>query len=124
VGDYFKADSPLLRYTDKASELITWLRSKTLVLGLLAKNQKETGSSTLAILRAILTRWTAHLRAYERLLTVRPNLVSIVYQDEARPEKDKLIITGERKAKEKAKEMCDLIKNSIFWNSLARCVFI
>ena len=75
---------------------------------------------TKAILRAILTRWTAHLRAYECLLDVRSNLLSIVHQDDARTPEKKLIVTGEAKAKAKSQKMCDLIKDNLFWFSLAR----
>ena len=120
VGDYFAVDSLILEYTEKASDLITWLRSKTIVLGLLNQNQRETNSRILTILRAMLTRWTSHLRAYERLNLVRCNLVSIAYQDEARLPADKLIVTGDVKAKAKSQEMLDLIKNDLFWHSLTR----
>ncbi|KAF8162557.1 hypothetical protein B0H34DRAFT_651679, partial [Crassisporium funariophilum] len=67
---------------------------------------------------AILTRWTAHLRAYKRLLLVRPNLVSIVHQDNARTPENKLIITGDTKTKARSRKMCDVIKNNLFWVSL------
>lgn len=121
VGDYFGVNSFILEYTEKASELITWLRSKTIVLGLLNQNQRETNSRILTILRAMLTRWTSHLRAYERLNLVRRNLVSIAYQDEARFPQDKLIVTGDARAKAKSQEMLNLIKNEVFWHSLTRC---
>ena len=80
----------------------------------------ETTGITKAILRAILTRWTAHLRAYERLLVVRSNLLLIIHQDDARSPEKKLIVTGDTKAKAKSRKMCDLIKNNLFWFSLAR----
>jgi hypothetical protein len=121
VGDYFGIDSFILEYTEKASELITWLRSKTIVLGLLNQNQREMNSHILTILRAMLTRWTSHLRAYERLNLVRRNLVSIAYQDEAQSPQDKLIVTGDARAKAKSQEMLNLIKNEVFWHSLTRC---
>lgn len=121
VGDYFGVDSLILEYTEKASELITWLRSKTIVLGLLSQNQRETNSRILTILRAMLTRWTSHLQSYERLNIVRPNLISIAYQEEARtPADNKLIVTGNAKAKAKSQEMLNLIKNDLFWHSLTR----
>ncbi|KAF8151632.1 ribonuclease H-like domain-containing protein, partial [Crassisporium funariophilum] len=120
VSDYFDVDSDILTYTDKASDLITWLRSKTIVLGLLRKNQEETNGTTQAILRAILTQWTAHLRAYKHLLIVRPNLVSIIHQDNAQTSENKLIITGDTKTKARSRKMCDVIKNNLFWVSLAQ----
>jgi hypothetical protein len=35
VGDYFRSGIDVLDFTDLANTLITWLRSKTLVLALL-----------------------------------------------------------------------------------------
>lgn len=55
VGDYFGVDSLILEYTEKASDLIAWLRSKTIVLGLLSQNQRDTNTSILTILHAMLT---------------------------------------------------------------------
>ena len=55
VGDYFGIDSFILEYIEKALELITWLQSKIIVLGLLNKNQCETNSCILTILHAMLT---------------------------------------------------------------------
>ena len=124
VADYFKADSEIFKHTDKAGDLITWLRSKVIVLALLRENQLKTSGKTLAILRAILTRWTAHLRAYERLLLTQKNLVAIVYEDEARDSDSKLIVTGDAKAKTKSREMCEIIKDSSFWHALARLISI
>ena len=69
----------------------------------------------------MLMRWTSHLRAYERLNLVQHNLVSIAYQDEARSPQDKLIVTGDARAKAKSQEMLNLIKNEVFWHSLTRC---
>lgn len=120
VGDYFDQDSDILVYTDRASDLITWLQSKTMVLGLLRQYQEQNGLRTRTILRAVITRWTAHLRAYEQLLEVRPQLRGLVSAEESRPTASKLIVTGDRKAKKKAEEMCDLINNNLFWHSLAR----
>ena len=37
VGNYFKSNVNILKYTDKATQLITWLHSKTLVLAMLQK---------------------------------------------------------------------------------------
>ncbi|KAF9456718.1 hypothetical protein BDZ94DRAFT_1177124 [Collybia nuda] len=66
VGDYFKSDAPVLDYTDEATELITWLRSRTIVLGLIRQAQIDTvgPSHTKAVIRAVLTRWTSHYMAF------------------------------------------------------------
>jgi len=65
----------------------------------------------------MLTRRTSHLRAYGRLNLVRRNLVSIAYQDEVRSTQNKLIVTGDARAKAKSQEMLNLIKNEVFWHS-------
>ncbi|KAF8157696.1 hypothetical protein BJ912DRAFT_866740, partial [Pholiota molesta] len=122
VGDYFKQASDILRDTEEASDLITWLRSKTIVLGLLTENQQQTKGDLLTVIRAVISRWTAHLRAYERLLLIRPNLIAIVYADEAKPVTDRLIVTGDTRTKAKSTSMCNIIKNNHFWHSLTRVV--
>ena len=114
VGDYFAEKTDILKYTDGASDLITWLRSKTIVLGLLKEAQLTANKIPVAVIRAVLTRWTCHLRSYERLLILQPSLKAIVYTDESKDEKSKLIITGDAKAKAKSTEMCILIKQDLF----------
>lgn len=120
VGDYFQADSQVLQLTDSAADLITWMRSKKIVLALLRQSQLEAKTRALTVLRAVLTRWTSHFRAYERLIEIQNSLRAIVYQDEARSEDAKKIITGDAKAKSKAIDMCNLIKTPAFWIALAR----
>jgi hypothetical protein len=83
VGDYFKADSNILSITDQAGDLITWVRSKKIVLALLRQNQLEANARVLTVLRAILTRWTGHFHSYERLVEIQTHLHAIIYQDEA-----------------------------------------
>lgn len=106
--------------TDKAGDLVTWTRSKKIVLALLRQNQIEAKARVITVLRAVITRWTCHFCSYERLVEIQVHLRAIAYQDEAQPNSEKKIITGDAKAKAKASEMCDLIKSSVFWVSLAR----
>lgn len=120
VGDYFALKTDILSQTEDASELITWLRSKTLVLGLLKDVQLQGNQRPLAVIRAVLTRWTCHFRAYERLLLLKNSLLSIVYADEAKINGDKLIVTGDAKAKAKSIAMCKVIKKPYFWTALTR----
>ena len=120
VGDYFKADSNILQITDQAGDLITWMRSKKIVLALLRQNQIESKARVITVLRAIITRWTCHFRAYERLIEIQTHLRAIAYQDETRLNDEKKIITGDTRAKARATEMCNLIKTPVFWVSLAR----
>ena len=67
VGDYFKCTAAFLTYTDRASDLITWLRSKTYVLAQLRHIQQTVtriDKSPLTVIRPVFTRWTAHYLAY------------------------------------------------------------
>lgn len=109
VGDFFKSRSPLLRFTESATELITWLRSKTRVLGNLSHS----------VLRAVLTRWTAHYMAYRRLLQLYPTLRSILFADASRPDNLKVLISGDAKARQKAEQMVEIIENPSFWHAIA-----
>jgi hypothetical protein len=112
VGDIFTSNSDLLKYTDLAAELITWLRSKTFVLGKLPY----------AVLRAVLTRWTAHYNAYRRLLDLYIPLKFLVDHDARHPgsenERQRILITGNKKAQEKAEAMVRIIRDPLFWHKL------
>ena len=70
VGDYFKVSSDVLKYTDAATDLISWLHGKTVLLALIQEEQLKTSGFTAAVIRAVLTRWATHLCAYERLASL------------------------------------------------------
>ena len=110
VGNFFKCKSASLEYTEMATQLITWLRSKTLVLANLP----------LAVLRAVLTRWTSHYTAYRRLLQLYPSLVTLALKDRTiMVERERTLITGDAAAQRKAKEMVAIIDNPLFWHNIA-----
>ena len=74
-----------------------------------------------AIIRAVLTRWTAHYLAYDRLLDLRKMLIRTVDTDELRLEKDRCVVApGDAKSKKKAMAMVKLIRNETFWRGLLR----
>lgn len=121
VGDYFKSQASVLEFADSATELISWLRSKTQILALLREIQARYGENAVkAVIRAVLTRWTAHYQAYARLLDLHVLLVMLVDMDSRRPEKEQCVIAVDAKSKKKAKDMVTLIKNNTFWTSLLR----
>ena len=75
VGDFFKSQKgEMAKWAKKASNLITWLRSKTIILSHLGQLRIEAGLTALAVIRAVLTRWMAHYMAYRRLLELQPQL--------------------------------------------------
>ena len=121
VGDYFKSQASVLEFADSTTELISWLCSKTQILALLREIQARYGENAVkAVIRAVLTRWTAHYQAYARLLDLHVLLVMLVDMDSCRPEKEQCVIAGDAKSKKKAKDMVTLIKNNTFWTSLLR----
>ena len=109
-----------------ASELIGWLRSKTFVLAHLREIQIQSGRLALAVIRAVITRWTAHYLAFRRLLELQHPLQALVARD-AMALPDQQILnpsSGTAANKRKAQEMKAIIQNSGFWHSLARCVIL
>ena len=96
------------------------MRSKKIVLALLRQSQIAANGHVLTVLRAIITRWTAHFHAYDRLLLIQEHLRIIVYQDAALSSNLKKIVQGDARAKARAAEMCELIKTAVFWTFLAR----
>ncbi|KAG1865766.1 hypothetical protein DFJ58DRAFT_150772 [Suillus subalutaceus] len=115
VGDLFKVKDDYGVYGDMAQELITWLRSKTRVLAILREIQMVTIGKTLAVLRAVLTRWMSHYLAYRRLLELRPALELLVTMHEAH-----LISGGDVRSRRKTQIAIATIKNVTFWHALAR----
>ena len=71
VGKYFMSNTGVLKYADKATQLIAWLHSKTLILTMLCKVCAAAHLSPLAVIGAVLTRWMAHYMAYQCLLKLR-----------------------------------------------------
>ncbi|KAH9015497.1 hypothetical protein EDB84DRAFT_1567670 [Lactarius hengduanensis] len=72
VGDYFKAESIYVKHSKMASDLISWLCSKTYILARLREVQTQSGKPPLTVICAVLTRWTAHYLAFKRLLIGMP----------------------------------------------------
>ena len=125
VGNYLACETLFVRISREASELISWLCGRTFVLALIREIQASLlKKPAVSVLRIILTRWTAHLLAYCRLLELRQTLQIIAIQEENRQDDQKLIIKGEQEAKEKARKMMKLIQNEVFWHSIARFVYL
>ena len=122
VGNYLACETIFITISREASELITWLRSKTFVLALIRETQISLRKTAFAVIRIVVTRWTAHFLAYRCLLELHWSLEIIVTQEENRSDNEKLIIKGRRDAKEHSREMMKLIQNSVFWHALARFV--
>lgn len=100
-----------------ANELITWLWSKSFVLAQIRIVQTAF-PPILAIIRAVITRWTAHYLAYRRLTQVRGTLRMVSDNDTAKPVSQ--IVTGDARAKAKATSMIAIINNNTFWTAITR----
>ena len=113
-------------FADQASDLIAWLRSKTLVLVLLREVQASMPGATIrdikTIVRAVLTQWTMHYQSYRRLRELHSVIVMVVDLEEKWSEQQHLVITGDTNAKIKARRMVQLIKDQNFWHALTMYV--
>ena len=110
-----------MQFVDIADELITWLRSKTSVLALISEACKSVdGITASSVIRAVITRWTAHYLAYRRLIDLYPALLMVVTNDAARAQYGGVskLITGNSAARAKAQRMVEVITNNKFWESL------
>lgn len=124
MGDFFKSNAEFLDYTDKATELIGWLQGKTYVLALLRDVQQTNSLQVLAVIRAVLTRWTAHYLAYRRLLEIRLSLQILVENDEKLELRNQQLLIGDASTRGRSRKNISLIKNSAFWHALARYIKI
>ncbi|TFK16929.1 hypothetical protein FA15DRAFT_571127, partial [Coprinopsis marcescibilis] len=124
VGDYFRASNDyLIQLTGQACELITWLRSKTILLGLIRTAYADSHKGrTKSVLRAVLTQWTSHFLAFDRLLELEGTLQLVILKDSMEKPDDRKIVIGTTEAKEKATKMIQLVKNTSFWIGLSRVV--
>ncbi|EIW81491.1 hypothetical protein CONPUDRAFT_37147, partial [Coniophora puteana RWD-64-598 SS2] len=71
---------------------------------------------------AVITRWTAHFVAYRRLIKLRRTLGTVAGNEILRPDDQKMIITGDKKARQKALTMLLLIQDQSqqFWKAIER----
>jgi len=120
VGDFFKSEAEFLRFTDKATELIGWLRGKTYVLALLRQVQLMNSQRILAVIHAVLTHWMAHYLAYRRLLEIRISLQLLIKNDEKLELRNQQLLLGDASAWEWSQKNIAVIKNSAFWHALTR----
>ncbi|KAH9029946.1 ribonuclease H-like domain-containing protein [Lactarius pseudohatsudake] len=97
-----------------------FFRSKTYILALLREVQQTNSLRVLAVIRAVLTRWTAHYLAYRRLLEIRLSLQLLVENDEKLERKSQQLLLGDASTRERSRKNISVIKNSAFWHALAR----
>ena len=76
----------------------------------------------LTVLRAVITRWTAHYLSIHHLLEICPDLTILTIEDKARHQSEdkSQLITGKAEAKAKAEAMIKLIQSPLFWHAITR----
>lgn len=100
------------------------MRSKTAILALIRAAQENSGQEKiLTVIRAVLTRWTAHYLAYRRLLELHKILLVVVMNDKLLGRNSRLI-SGDKKSKARARRMIAVIEDPVFWHALARHVVL
>ena len=99
-----------------ASELITWLHSKTYVLAHLREVQVASGKLPLTVIRAVLTRWMAHYLAFSHLLELQHPIRALVNHDTmALPDQKIFTPPGMTAAnKKKVHQMTSIIEDPSF----------
>lgn len=117
-----KRSNTFTKCAEQATDLISWLRSKTFVLGILRDIQVAMNATkpiaerhVLTVICAVLTRWMSHFLAMRQLMELRATLTIMADQELDCPEAQWQIITGDTRSKKKAERMLKLIKNPIFW---------
>ncbi|KAG0693377.1 hypothetical protein DFH29DRAFT_985488 [Suillus ampliporus] len=118
VSDYFKSSSGTvyLGYSKKASDHISWLQSKTLVLATLRDIQVALNSTNLSSPHHVLTVICA-------LLDLKFALDILIRQEKGLGQ-DSKIVTGDAASRKKATEMLGLIEDPVMWMTLARFLII
>ncbi|EED85429.1 predicted protein [Postia placenta Mad-698-R] len=121
VGDYFKLGSSVVFFVwaECADDLIAWLHKWTYILGVLRDIQISLRKTPLTIIHAVITHWTAHYLAYHHLLKLQPTISWVIQDDEACGQESHFIAGTKQAARTKSNEMVKLMKNSVFWESIA-----
>lgn len=116
VGDLFKClKGDIVKFTKKATEFIDWLCGKTIILAYLHQLQNEAGLAQLSVVHAVLTQWTLHYLAYQRLLKLKTQLTLLVAQDKNQHPHERIVVTWDTKAKAMSRKMVRLITDELLF---------
>ena len=112
-----KACPDILDAVTNAAEIVKWFSSHSRVAGILSQEQLKLGEKMLALIRAVITRWTSHYLSATRLLVVSRALRTAVI---TRSEELELAAGSRSENKKKAREIFDIINDSQFWKNLTK----
>ena len=101
---------------DDANKVIKWFKTHSYAQGLLCECQEEEYGVALALIAAVLTRWTAHYCAAARLLEIMRALLICVARHDSKLVESAGSVNSE--AQKTAQEVITVIKNPRFWERL------
>ena len=73
----------------------------------------------LSVIQAVITHWTAHYRAYRRLLDLLYALQILARHERERGNQPRIIV-GDAVSCRRAAEMLVVIEDPVFWHTLAK----
>ncbi|KAJ3713245.1 hypothetical protein DFJ43DRAFT_1165259 [Lentinula guzmanii] len=123
VVDYFKVNADAKDLSEKAVDLIGWINNHNRVRCIFNDVQLEQTKNILTYLVAVITRWTTHLTAFQRLKDLKQPLRAAALT--RREDIIRAQVGAERSGPrmmeltEAAVEQLDVIDNSEFWKGLS-----
>lgn len=115
VSDLLKSNNRmLLDYVDQASELTSWLRSKSKLLAMLRNIRESTNQRGLTVIRPVLTRWSSHYHSLTRLVQLKDAICHLVSSQ------DKAVVGTDLRSRQKSQEIISLVRSPDFWLSIAK----
>ena len=115
LGDYIKANNSVAATIKDANSVVKWFCNHSWALGQFNAEQRASNNGTLAFIKAVITRWTAHYCSVSRLLELQPILRSLVIKKEAELIKSVGTVASLR---ESAKIIMRKIKDQTLWDNL------
>lgn len=105
---------------DDALEVIKWFNNHMRVLGILKDTMEEKFGKALCLILPVITRWTSHYLAVQRLIDVEHAFRQLFLDDR---ESELVLCAGEKEeAKEKARNIMEKLKEPEFFSGLRRYV--
>ncbi|KAJ3990880.1 hypothetical protein F5050DRAFT_1545347, partial [Lentinula boryana] len=121
--DYFKVNADAKDLSEKAVDLIGWINNHNCVRCIFNDVQLEQTKNILTYLVAVITRWTTHLTAFQRLKDLKQPLraAALTRRDDIIRAQVGAERSGPRimELTEAAVEQLDVIDNSEFWKGLS-----
>ncbi|KZV78136.1 hypothetical protein EXIGLDRAFT_784260 [Exidia glandulosa HHB12029] len=116
-GDLLKSDSALKDLFEQVESVVKWFLNHSWPLAQLFAEQETMRCTALALIKAVITRWTAHYCSAVRLLDVSKAMRSLVIKKE----KELVESVGKkRETQDVARKVMRIVKDEAFWTGVAR----